>query len=116
MTTPYEIAFVTAPKPERAHLLLWLEKEWQYADGKFEEGRPEHDEEMRQTGVSQDGFWFNQVFQYARRAEILGLENPNGRQAIAKMWAAMGGLVESVIRVYGPLPPAGVPSGEIVKE
>lgn len=108
--------FAVKAKPERAALLRWLREEWRYADGKFDDQRPGHDTHMRTSDINDDGWWFNQVFQYVARARVLGLGNPLGRQAIAKCWAAMSGLVESVIRIHGGLPPAGVPSGYLPDE
>lgn len=101
---------------ERRQLVEWLLTEWRYADHKFDDQRPKHDDEMRADGLADDGWWFNQVFQYVRRAQTLGLDTPLGRQAVAKCWAAMSGLVESVIRVHGDLPPAGTPSGQVTEE
>jgi len=102
---------------EREHLLKWIESEWKdYSDPKFGDQRPLHDEFLKETGLELDGWWYNQVFQYWKRAQILGVDTPAGRQAIAKMWAAMSGLVESVIRVHGKLPKPGVSSGNIEKD
>lgn len=99
--------------PEREQLLAWLKAEWAYADAKFGDQRPGHDGHMWEDGVGEGGWWFAQVFQYVRRAEVLGLDSLQGRQAIAKCWAAMGGMVESVIRTHGDLPPGGRTSGVI---
>lgn len=110
------VPFVVWGRPERRQLLRWLREEWRYADDKFDDHRRQHDEEMRDGGITDAGWWFNQVFQYVARGRVLGLENPLGRQAIAKCWAAMSGLVESVIRVHGDLPEPGVPSGYLRDE
>jgi hypothetical protein len=103
-------------KPERAHIRQWVRQERQYADEKFEDQRALHDEEMRRHGVDNDGFWLPQITQYVSRAQVLGLDNPLGRQAMAKAYMTLGGFLESMVRVYGRLPAPGVPSGEVKKE
>lgn len=72
-----------------------------------------HDERLKLDGVNDESFWFRQIFQYVDRARIFGLDTFQGRQALAKSIMTMIGCIESVIRVYGPLPAPGVPSGEI---
>lgn len=101
-------------KPERMQYFQWLASEQQrYADPKFSNQRPAHDEEMRKDGIADDSWWYNQFAQYIQRARVLGLENPNGRQALVKCSAALIGCIESMIRVYGDLPEPGYSSGEI---
>lgn len=97
----------------RDQLVRWMKEEVKYAEKKFEGQRETHDEEMQVSGIADDGFWFNQIFQYVGRARILGLENPSGRQAMAKCLMTLRGFCESMIRVYGDLPEPGHPSGEI---
>lgn len=99
----------------RAHWLRWLRDEWKkYADPKFDANREEvHDPHMRNEGVGEGSWWENQVLQYIRRASVLGLDNPLGRQALCKGLACYTGMVESMIRVHGDPPAPGVPSGEI---
>ncbi len=97
------------------HFRKWVDKEREYADNKFRWQRNSQDEEISEDGFSDDGFWYNQVTQYFWRANVLGLDNPAGRQALAKAYMTLGGAVESMIRVYGPLPEPGHPSGEVRK-
>jgi len=106
---------VRRDKPERDVMLEWLAREWAvYADPKFDDSRPAHDRYLIESGTGPESWWANQVVQYLGRANTLGLDTLSGRQAILKCLAAMTGLCESVIRVYGPPPEAGVASGEIV--
>ena len=102
----------------RARWMKWLRTEHEvYADPKFDASREvDHDLHMRDEGIGDQSWWENQVFQYVRRASTLGLDNPLGRQALCKGLACYTGMVESMIRVYGDPPPAGVPSGELVEE
>jgi hypothetical protein len=100
-------------RAERMHIRQWVRQERQYADTKFDDQRALHDDEMRRHGVSDDGFWLRQIMQYVARAQVLGLDNPLGRQAMAKAYMTLGGCLESMVRVYGRLPAPGVPSGEI---
>jgi hypothetical protein len=95
------------------HFMKWVDQERQYAAEKFRGQRDGHDEQMVKDGFSNDSFWQNQVTQYFWRANVLGLDNPSGRQALAKAYMTLGGAVESMIRSYGPLPEPGHPSGEV---
>jgi hypothetical protein len=102
--------------PDKGHeyLLSWLRQELAYVDEKFPPSiRVVHNSELEKEGVSFNSYWFQQVYQYVKRAEILGLDNPLGRQAIAKALSTMFGLVEGVVATYGELPPPGVSSGNL---
>lgn len=57
--------------------------------------------------------WDRVINMYLNRAQIQGLDNPLGRQAIAKAAATAVGYFESMLRVYGDVPIFGSPSGEI---
>lgn len=61
-----------------------------------------------------EGFawWEQQFLNYFHRAQVLGLDTPGGRQAAAKFVATAVGMLEAVVREFGPLPKPGVPSGE----
>ena len=87
----------------------WLVEERAYQVHKF--GTALDDEHTR-NGLGDEGWWWRQLMNYYHRAGVLGCDAPVGRQALAKFVATACGLLESVVRVYGPLPPAGVPSGE----
>lgn len=110
-----ELLHVIRRKPERQAFFDWYVGEVQYADRKFPaDQRSDHDRAIRLDNLSPDSFWFRQIMQYADRVRLFGLDTPQGRQALAKMTMTMIGCVESTIRVYGPLPAPGVPSGEII--
>jgi hypothetical protein len=100
-------------KPEREEWLAWYAAEIRYADAKFDDQRNGHDDSMRVDGLGQDGFWFGQIFQYADRARLFGMDTLQGRQALAKLAMTAIGAVESSIRVHGPLPEPGLSSGYI---
>lgn len=100
--------------PERTQVLEWLRDEWAaYADQKWEEHRAVHDARMRASGIDDDGWWYLQVFQYVRRAQLIGINTPQGRQLIGKCIATLVDCLASVIRVHGDLPEPGHPSGEV---
>lgn len=104
---------------ERHRALAWLrDEQLLYADPKWDDNldaRAEHDVHMTEEGVALGTFWESQVTQYIQRAATLGLDNPLGRQALMKGWAAYLGMIESMIRVYGPPPMAGAPSGTLLE-
>ena len=93
--------------------LEWLEQELAYSSAKYGGGRPEHDTHLKETGANLDGFWVGEILGYVKRASVLGLDNPLGRQALAKGFAVYEAMLESTERVFGPLPEPGHPSGTI---
>lgn len=60
----------------------------------------------------ESSWWESQFTNYLGRAQILTLDTPNGRQALAKFVATGIGMLEAAVRIYGELPEPGVPSGE----
>ena len=97
---------------ERDRVVEWLAAERSYQEHKYPD-RTVHDDKMREQGVDDRGFWWSEVNRYLYRAERLGLDTPLGRQAAAKAVATAQEMLASVIRVYGPLPPPGVTSGDV---
>lgn len=89
----------------------WLAREREYTIAKF--GLDLDNLHTREWDYRDEVDWWNQQFDnYYTRAGILGLDNPNGRQALAKFVATAVGMLEAAVRVHGPLPKPGVPSGE----
>lgn len=101
------------PGPERIEWWDWYLQEVDYADNKFGDQRAGHDAAMLADGFGPDGFWFRQVFQYADRARLFGMDTLQGRQALAKLVMTAMGAVESAIRVHGHMPKPGLSSGYI---
>ena len=99
------------PVYDAMQVFSWLIRERNYQLHKF--GVAQDDDHTRGDGLSQDGWWWRQLLNYYHRASVLGLDAANGRQALAKFTATACGLTESVIRVYGPLPEPGHPSGHV---
>lgn len=95
-------------------IFSWLVRERNYQLGKF--GTALDDKHTLDDGLTPQGWWDRQLAMYFHRARILGLEQMNGRQALAKYVATACGMLESVVRLYGRLPSPGVPSGEIRNE
>lgn len=92
----------------------WLQHELAYSTTKHGPYRPDHDAHLKETGAALDGFWAGEIMGYMKRASVLGLDSPLGRQAAAKGFAVYEAMLESIERVYGPLPEPGHPSGEIL--
>lgn len=86
------------------HVQAWLDGERGYAERKWTPGMTDE--------IPPDDYkrW---VGQYMHRATVLGLDNPLGRQALAKALRTLLAFTESTVRQYGQLPPPGVPSGEV---
>jgi hypothetical protein len=89
----------------------WLISERDYQINKFGIGLD--DQHTIEFGVQPETWWQDQVAMYLHRANLFGLDTPQGRQMVAKATATMCGLLESVIRVHGELPPPGVSSGNL---
>jgi hypothetical protein len=95
-----------------AEVFSWLRGERDYQVAKF---GIDLDDEHTTEGLGEDGWWWQQLMNYFHRSRVLGLETPVGRQALAKFVATACGLLESTVRVYGPLPLPGGPSGENIE-
>lgn len=109
---------------ERQHLYEWVTLEEEYVAGKFDDERDGHDAALARYDFHD--FWYRQIVQYLDRATVFlhGASNATddtkrrhlemrAQQALAKAMMTAKGCVESSIRVYGPLPTPGVPSGEV---
>lgn len=94
---------------ERAARIAWVDAETLYQNAKRPD-RAGNDASM-QGGVK-DNDYYNDMMMYVHRAHILGLDNPLGRQALAKGMMVYTEWVDATIRVFGDLPPGGVASGE----
>lgn len=88
----------------------WLAKEREYTIRKF--GLDLDNQHTQEWGGTPGDWWDTQFDNYLGRANVLGLNTPGGRQALAKYVATAVGMLESAVRLYGPLPKPGVPSGE----
>lgn len=99
----------------RTELALWIEVERRtYADKKYAEGEGNRNmaiQAMRDEGLGQT--WLNFIGNYQKRAELFGVQTPQGRQALGKMITTLMHCLETAILVYGEMPKPGVPSGEI---
>jgi hypothetical protein len=65
------------------------------------------DRRTREGGIATDGGWARQLRKYWERAQDQGLEDPKGRLALARCVATACGLLESVVRVHGPISVSG---------
>lgn len=111
---PLEFEDPPIPQPTAASSVFeWLIRERHYQLEKF---GPELDDAHTKEGLGEEGWWWQQLVSYYARSKILGVDIPVGRQAIAKFTATACGLLESIVRVYGPLPPPGVSSGNVSGE
>lgn len=114
-------------KTERRHLYEWVTEEEEYVAGKFDGQRDGHDETLKNYDIEE--FWVRQIVQYLDRArhalQLAGDLKSEGesikartmemkaQQAMAKCMMTAKALVESSIRVYGPLPKPAESSGYV---
>jgi hypothetical protein len=92
------------------YVMGWQTDELEYRVSKFPSS--ERIRLMRDEGIGEGSVWREQVFNKFHRAYILGLDTPNGRQAAAKCAAAALSMTETAVKLYGPLPHGGYPSGD----
>ena len=92
-------------RPDIAHVRRWLAGERPYVEGKFGV-----DGSGERVAEENPGHW---IAMYIDRGVLLGLDTPQGRQAVAKAMSTMVAWTEYVVRHYGPLPDPGHSSGEI---
>lgn len=89
----------------RAYVQRWLNGERAYATNKWPDETAKS--LIEQSEITE---W---VLMYVHRAETLGVQTVNGRQALAKALMTLHRLTELTCDLYGPLPAPGLPSGEI---
>jgi hypothetical protein len=85
-------------------------EQWVHDEAEYEKQKTPTDTDDYRT-VRTPEQWDHLIGDYLHRARVLGLENPAGRQAVAKAAVVAMGYLESVVRSYGALPEPGVPSG-----
>lgn len=102
------LALLRRERPDIAEVQDWLDDERTYAEGKWPTGQVD-------DSISPERYkeW---VEQYMSRALVLGLNNPLGRQALAKALRTLMARTESTVRTQGRLPAGGLPSGQVAAE
>lgn len=105
---------VTAEIATRMNVREWISIERRvHADPKWNEGENRQVARDHMEGDPHGEWWSNYVGSYLHRASVLGLDTPAGRQALGKATVTLLHMLETAVMVYGPLPQAGMPSGEI---
>jgi len=59
--------------------------------------------------------WHDWAGNYIKRAAMFGLDSPQGRQALGKAIVTLIHVLETAVEEFGPMPVAGMPSGQIVE-
>lgn len=95
---------------ELYRVLVWLDEKWSYVAEKFGAVVASIWDDIDDDTEFLDE-WTRQVMQYIDRAKVFGLDDPRGRQAVAKAAATMLACAGSTIRTRGELPLGGTPSG-----
>lgn len=97
------------PEHANAHVKLWVELERaSYAVKKWEVDNAE-----LQRQVIEDGTWVNFPHSCLQRAMGMGLDTPQGRQALGKVISTCESLLARAVDFHGPMPKPGTPSGEV---
>lgn len=99
----------------RARVMHWIAEERErYADIKYAEGTEARHKLILETkNYGLDGEWMVFIGGYLKRAELIGLDTPAGRQALGKAVVTCLHALETAVQAIGDLPKPGVPSGEI---
>lgn len=103
----------------RHDLVAWLlEERAGYADKKYANGTVTRDEfvEDLRNGYGLDARWLDFPLNYVQRAKLVGLDTPQGRQAMGKAIATLMHYLETAIVEFGPMPQPGISSSEGVRE
>lgn len=99
----------------REHLREWLQIErTEYADKKYnynEGGQQFLLDALRNEGLGDT--WMNFILNYLKRAELQGIQTPQGRQQLGKTIVTLMSCLEKSIEIYGPMPKPGINSGVI---
>ena len=96
--------------PEAFDCFAWLAAERAYQVEKY---GIEADDDHASEGFDQGAWWHDCLHDRVRRAAVLDTDSAVGRQALAKVASTAAGMLEAFMRVNGPPPPAGAPSGEV---
>jgi Domain of unknown function (DUF4406) len=105
-----EIGSILSVDAGSAEAYWWLQQERAYQREKFSAA---DDDRLTSNGpFGVESPYFTRVGNYVERARIFGLDTMNGRQALGKAAATLAGWLESAVRLYGPMPQPGVPSGD----
>lgn len=102
----------------REHLGEWITKERaEYADAdKYDPDGATFRRlslDIKDFGVTDGGEMLSFIGNYLKRAQLMGVENANGRQALGKCIVTMMAALEHAIVHFGEMPEPGVPSGEV---
>ena len=92
------------------YIFDWMREEAEYTRTKWTQEK--NDEATKGNYYLEENMWRQNLEMYLHRSTMLGLDLPGGRQALAKWAITAMSLLESAIRLYGPLPVPGVTSGE----
>lgn len=101
----------------RYQLIAWLQDERKnYADVKWKDGESNREsliQKMKEEGWTPT--WTDFAYAYMKRAELMGPDTLQGRQAMGKAVVTLMHILETAIMVFGPMPEPGHTSGEIVE-
>lgn len=85
----------------QSDIFAWLIAERQHQVSAF--GPDVDDSRTTNDGLKDGGWWQSQLNKYWTCAKERGLDDPNGRLALAKYVATACGLLESSVRIHGPI-------------
>jgi hypothetical protein len=92
-----------------SEVFAWLRGERAFQLQHFDAAK---DDAHTREGLGPETWWFSRLARYTERAQELGLDVPEGREALAKFAATAIALLESSVRVYGWLPTPGRRMGD----
>jgi hypothetical protein len=75
-------------------------------------GSEQDDRRLIEGGLDPSGWWSTRLDTYLDRARAADLSDEPTRVELAKFVATAVALLESAIRVYGPVPRPGTPKAE----
>jgi hypothetical protein len=85
-----------------------------YADRKYEPGGENYVarlNDLKEKGLDSTEIVF--LTNYLKRAEMLGIDTPQGRQAFGKFVVTAIAIMERIVLAHGDMPKPGLTTGEI---
>jgi hypothetical protein len=99
----------------KSHVLAWVHLERsQHANTKYADGLEARNrliEAMQEGGFHAD--WERFIESYLDRVRLVGLDTPQGRQAMGKAIVTMMHCLETAVECFGEMPMPGTPSGTV---
>lgn len=101
----------------RLHVAKWIAVERvRYADVKYapdSENFEHRLQDIKDNGIGPDSTEMVFLTNYLKRAELMGVDTPAGRQQFGKFVVTATAMLERIVLAFGEMPKPAVPSGQV---